>query len=80
MELSRLYAAIDDRPFRPFTIQLIGGREYRVSHPDNIFVLPSRQKVFNIEIYDTPPWGLAVFGPQALQAILFDRAGEPSSS
>lgn len=79
MELSTLLAAIDERPFRPFKIQLTSGEVFHVSHPDNIFILPSRHRVVVIHIFDTPPWGEALLGPTALAAILYDAAENPSS-
>lgn len=80
MHLAELYRAIDRKPFQPFFVQLTSGEKYHVSHSDNIFVLPNRHHVIDIEIFNTPPWGRAMFGPEAVEAILYEAAGEPSSS
>lgn len=79
MDLATLYTAIDERPFRPFVVQLTSGEKINVTHPDNIFVLPSRHKVRHIEVFGGNQWGLAMFGPEAMAAILFDDAEKPSS-
>jgi len=73
MELNALYEAIDARPFRPFTIEIISGRQVTVSHPDNILVLPNRQSVRMIQVFHTDPWEWALIWPDGI-AGLFQAA------
>ncbi len=51
MNLAPLFSAVDQKPFRPFAISLTSGERFEVTHPDNIFILPTRQQVHHIEIY-----------------------------
>lgn len=77
MNLSPLFLAIDQKPFRPFAISLTSGERFEVPHPDNIFVLPSRQKVNHIEIYKPDSSEYAIIYPEVLAAVHFngERAG-----
>lgn len=77
MDLNALFAAIDAKPFRPFTIALTSGDHVEVKHPDNIFALPSRLKVHNIQIYDSTTWQFAIVYPEAVAAILFTGSESP---
>jgi hypothetical protein len=51
MELIPLFELLDARPFRPFEIELVSGRRIRVTHPQNVFIIPGRQRVSHIEVY-----------------------------
>lgn len=79
MNLLTLFNAIDRTPFRPFTIELQNGRRVGVPHPDNIFILPSRQSLQNIEVYGTTSTQLAMFGPEGIVGIFFDGNGANGS-
>lgn len=79
MILNTLFEAIDQKPFRPFTIELLSGRRIQVAHPDNIFIMPSRQKVRNIEVYGPEDGPLAMFGPDGIVGIFFDGNGANGS-
>lgn len=69
MDLKPLFDATDLRPFLPFAIELQSGRLIPVSRPENIFFLPSRQKVWHIEVFapDTGDW--ALFHPAGFLAL-----------
>jgi hypothetical protein len=71
MEYSELFAAIDAKPFRPFSLEIVSGRRIEVTHPDNIMILPNRQRVHHIEVYQTDPWDMAIIWPEGLEALLF---------
>ena len=71
MEYSELFAAIDARPFRPFSLEIVSGRRIEVTHPDHIMILPNRQRVHHIEVYQTDPWDMAIIWPEGLAALLF---------
>ncbi len=73
--LNTLFNAIDRKPFRPFTIELLGGRRLAIPHPDHVFVLPNRQSVQNIEVYGPTSTQLAMFGPEGIVGIFFDGDG-----
>lgn len=77
MNLNPLFSAIDQKPFRPFAISLTSGERFDVPHPDNIFVLPSRQTVHHIEIYKTGGSEFSIIYPEALAALHFngEKAG-----
>ena len=74
MDYSELFAAIDARPFKPFSLEIVSGRRIEVSHPENIMILPNRQRVHHIEVYRFEPWDMAIIWPEGLTALLF--AGE----
>ena len=57
-------AAIDARPFKPFKIEIVSGRQIDVTHPDNIFVLPTRQRVISIQVYQSDTWEPAILFPE----------------
>lgn len=84
MDHSKLFAAIDARPFRPFSLEIISGRRIEVTHPDNLMVLPSRQRVHHIEVYQSDAWDMAIIWPEGLGALLFPggtlAAGQDSST
>jgi hypothetical protein len=72
VDLKRLFDSVDARPFKPFTVELLSGRQIQVTHPDNIFIIPNRQKVFVIEVYNPDTeWQLASFYPDGIAALLF---------
>lgn len=72
MKLASLFSAIDQKPFRPFAISLTSGERFEISHPDNIFVLPSRQNVHHIEIYKTGGEEFTIIYPEVLAALHFN--------
>jgi hypothetical protein len=72
MNLSPLFSAIDHKPFRPFVLSLMSGERIEVSHPDNIFVLPSRQQVNHIEVFKAGGREFALIFPEALSALHFN--------
>ncbi|MBI2933490.1 MAG: hypothetical protein HYY16_17750 [Planctomycetes bacterium] len=69
MNWEPLFSAIDSRPFRPFVLSLTGGEQIAVTHPDNLFVLPTRQKVNHIEVYETGTDKFTIIYPEALAAL-----------
>ena len=71
MLYQELFAAIDARPFKPFKLEIVSGRQIDVTHPNNIMVLPNRQRVHHIEVYQAEPWDMAIIWPEGLTAILF---------
>lgn len=79
MNLNTLFSAIDRKPFQPFTLELLSGRRIAIPHPDNIFILPNRQTVQNIEVYGPAATQLAMFGPEGIVGIFFDGNGENGS-
>ncbi len=75
MELGHLFEAVDAKPFRPFTIEIISGRQIQVSHPDNILILPNRQNVRMIQVFHTEPWDWALIWPEGIAALLVNGDG-----
>jgi len=74
---------VDQRPFRPFVIEVVSGRQITVSHPDNILILPNRQSVRMIQVFHTDPWDFAIIWPDGIAGLLFNggetgNGGEPS--
>ncbi len=41
METAQIKESLIAKPFRPFTMRLVDGREYFVPHPEFLFVPPS---------------------------------------
>lgn len=72
MTLEPLFAAIDTRPFRPFVLELMNGRKVRVRHPENVFIIPNRQSVHHIEVFDPGGWMSALIWPDGINAILLN--------
>ena len=72
MNLNALFSAIDQRPFRPFALSLTSGERIEVPHPDNIFVLPSRQIVHHLEVYKAGTWEFSIIYPEAVAALHFN--------
>ena len=72
MNLKPLFSAIDERPFRPFSVSLTSGEPIEVTHPENIFVLPSRHKVSHIEIFRDGGLEFSMIGPEAIAALHFN--------
>lgn len=75
MNLGTLFSAIDAKPFRPFAIEIVSGRRVEVDHPDNIFILPNRQKVDHIEVYGPGPTMLALIWVEGIAGVFFDKNG-----
>ena len=72
MNLNPLFSAIDQKPFRPFALSLTSGERIEVAHPDNIFVLPSRQTAHHIEVYKGGTAEFSIIYPEALSALHFN--------
>lgn len=72
MNVSALFNAIDARPFRPFTIELMSGTRVGVDHPDSIFILPNRQSIHHIQVFGPGPTYTALIWPEALVGIFYD--------
>ena len=79
MDLGPLFNAIDAKPFRPFTIEIVSGRRIEVTHPDNIFVLPNRQAVHHIEVFGPGPKMLALIWPEGMAGVFYDGNGNGES-
>ncbi len=72
MRLDPFFSALDARPFRPFVLELMNGRKLRVRHPENVFVIPNRQAVYQIVVCDPGGWMSALIWPDGINAILFN--------
>ena len=80
MEYSELFAAIDAKPFRRFRIELVSGREVEVTHPENIVVLPTRQRVNHIEVYRFDPYDMALLWPEGIVGLRFVEDQAPPAA
>ena len=49
MTLEQLRRAHQTRPFKPFTLRTGGGREYRVPHPEFLFIFPSGRTLLVVD-------------------------------
>ena len=72
MDFSQLFSAIDAKPFRPFEIEIVSGRRVPVSHPENIIVAPTRQKVRHIFVYSDDPDFMAMIYPEGIAGLFFN--------
>lgn len=45
MNVTRIKAALDASPFRPFSLLTTGGRRYPVSHPELVILMPGGRTV-----------------------------------
>ena len=79
MDCSNLYPMIDAKPFVPFTIELSSGRVIQVTHPENIAVLPTRNRVHHIEVYRTDPFDMAIIWPESLVALSYPAPDAPAA-
>lgn len=75
MELGPLFEAVDAKPFRPFVIDIISGRQINVSHPDNILILPNRPNVRMIQVFRTDPWEWALIWPEGISGLFMGGNG-----
>ena len=80
VNLSELFIAIDAKPFKPFVIEIVSGRRIPVTHPDNIFVLPNRNTVSNIQVYGPDGHAQALIWPEGLAGIFFNGDGNGHDS
>lgn len=74
MNLGALFTALDTKPFRPFTVELVSGTRIDVDHPDNVFILPNRQTVHHVEIFGPGPTFRALLWPDSLVGLFCDRS------
>jgi hypothetical protein len=52
MTIEQLRKAVNDRPFRPFTIVLGDGTRYRVTSPEMIAMAPKAERTFIVSYGD----------------------------
>ncbi len=45
MTIEQIRKAHQAQPFKPFTLRTGGGREYKVPHPDFLFIFPSGRTI-----------------------------------
>ncbi len=79
MEYSSLYAAIDARPFRPFKLELVSGRQVEVRHPENVLILPDRNRVQLIEVYQSDPFDMVLIWSGGLVGLLYPASDAPAA-
>ena len=72
MNLTLLFSALDTKPFRPFTLELVSGTPVDIDHPDNVFILPNRQTVHHIEVFGPGPTVRALIWPGGLVGLFYD--------
>ena len=77
VRFEELFAAIDAKPFRPFRIELVSGAQVEVVHPENIFVLPTRQNVHNIQVYQDEPYAMSLIWPEGMVRLLYPTPETP---
>jgi hypothetical protein len=53
MTSEQLKATLRQQPFRPFTIRMVDGRSFTVSHPDWVFVSPTGRTAMLFEPDDS---------------------------
>ena len=79
MRLDDLFAAIDAKPFRPFRIELVSGTQVEVAHPENIFVLPARQRVHHVEVYQDVTYEMSLIWPEGIVGLFYPAPEAPAS-
>jgi hypothetical protein len=79
VRFDELFAAIDAKPFRPFKIELVSGTQVEVAHPENIFVLPTRHNVHNIQVYQDEPYAMSLIWPEGMVRLLYPAKETPSA-
>ena len=72
MDLKPLFNAVDAKPFHPFNIEIMGGTRIVVSHPENIHILPTRQKVVHIIVYHAGGEDWTLLYPAGITALHSD--------
>ncbi|MBI2899559.1 MAG: hypothetical protein HYY17_05200 [Planctomycetes bacterium] len=78
MDLQSITVHLDVTPFVPFVIELDNGRRVTVRHPENVFLIPNRAKLWYIEVYDEENDAVAMFHPSAVSALLKVRKDSES--
>ncbi|HEX7898997.1 MAG TPA: hypothetical protein VF950_14635 [Planctomycetota bacterium] len=79
VDYSALFAAIDAKPFKPFKIELVSGRQVDVNHPENVLILPDRNRVQLIEVYWTEPFDMVLIWPGGFAGLLFPASEAPAA-
>ncbi len=79
MDYSALFAAIDAKPFRPFKIELVNGRQVDVRHPENVLILPDRNRVQLIEVYQSDPFDLVLIWQGGFVGLLYPKSDAPAA-
>ena len=77
MRYDDLFAAIDAKPFRAFRIELVSGTQVEVSHPENIAVLPTRQRIHHIEVYQDQTYEMSLIWPEGMVGLLYPAPETP---
>jgi hypothetical protein len=80
MRFDDVFAAIDARPFRPFKIELVNGRMIDVSHPENIVVFPTRQRVHHFEVYQDGTYEMSLIWPEGFVGLVYPESATPPSA
>ena len=71
VELTEILKWARKQPFVPFTLTLTSGTEIAVDHAEEIFFLPSPERISHIEVFSRNDFH--VFGPPAVVAITATR-------
>jgi hypothetical protein len=69
MEMRPLYELLDAKPFRPFELDLVNGRIIRVDHPENVHLIPGREKLRLIVVYYPQPEDYSFVFPEGITAF-----------
>ncbi|MBI2898680.1 MAG: hypothetical protein HYY17_00700 [Planctomycetes bacterium] len=71
MNLTPLFTAIDQKPFRPFEIGLTSGERIPVTHLENLFLIPNRQAVGCVIVCQSEAHPVLIW-PEALATVRFN--------
>ncbi len=69
MDIKSFFDLVDDRPFRPFELDLLNGRRIKVEHPENLHFFPGREKLKVIWVYYPEPEDYTLLYPESIAAI-----------
>lgn len=66
MGIKAFFDLLDATPFMPFTVELLNGRRVLVTHPENVHIIPNRQKVWDIIVVNAAQDDWALFYPASI--------------
>ena len=66
---------IRNGPFRPFTVELVNGRQYVIEHPEALIFRDGR-----IAVYIAPDSSLTIFDPAGVAQVTGSPEPQPNAS
>ncbi len=76
MEIDPVRDAVRAMPFQPFVLRTVGGKEYRVSHPEFVAIIPKTR----VAVVSDTGSGFEVLDISLIEAISFPEFDEKGAA